>query len=148
MFGRDRKTETYLRTKDDMKAMRGRHARLDRVRAGKPYGQGFASEEPCGRVSASEESSVSTPLPAVNAVSQKDLERMFERFFRMGAAVAVGELFEEGMLDAASLFEIRGFLESFDICSMKDIRALGVSGPYLEDFASIFSSREEFPPAA
>ncbi len=146
MFGRDRKTETYLRTKDDMKAMRGRHARLDGGQEGKPYGQGF--EEARGRVPASDQSSVSAPLPAVHAVSQRDLERMFERFFRMGAAVAVGELFEEGMLDAASLFEIRSFLESFDICSMKEIRALGVSGPYLEDFASIFSSREEFPPAA
>ncbi len=146
MFGRDRKTETYLRTKDDMKAMHGRHARLDRDQAGKPYGQGLEGSR--GQAPASDQSSVSTPLPAVRAVSQRDLERMFEKFFRMGAAVAVGELFEEGMLDAASLFEIRGFLESFDICGMKDIRALGVSGPYLEDFASIFSSREEFPPAA
>lgn len=146
MFGKERKTETYLRTKDDMKAMHGRHARLDGCHAGKPYGRGFG--ELRGQVPASDQPSVSAPLPAVCAVSQKDLERMFERFFRMGAAVAVGELFEEGMLDAASLFEIRGFLESFDICSMKEIRTLGVSGPYLEDFASIFSSREEFPPAA
>ncbi len=144
MFGKERKTETYRATRDDMKAMRGRHARLDGARAAGPRAQTLSAKQAL----APDEAPASAPLPAVRAVSRKDLERMFEKFFRMGAAVATGELFDEGMLDAASLFEIRGFLESFDICSMEEIRALGVSGPYLEDFACIFSGAEEFPPAA
>lgn len=134
MFGKGRKTETYLQTRDEMKAMHGRHARIDRVRA-------------LG-IQGSDTASASAPLPAVNAVSQKDLERMFEKFFRMGAVVAVGELFGEGMLDASSAFEIREFLESFGVCNVDAVRSLGVTGPYLEDFTYIFAGAEQFPPAA
>lgn len=134
MFGKGRKTETYLQTRDEMKAMHGRHARIDRVRA-------------LG-IQGSDTASASAPLPAVNAVSQKDLERMFEKFFRMGAVVAVGELFGEGMLDASSPFEIREFLESFGVCNVDAVRSLGVTGPYLEDFTYIFAGAEQFPPAA
>lgn len=134
MFGKGRKMETYLQTRDEMKAMHGRHARIDRGRA-------------LG-IQGSDTASASAPLPAVNAVSQKDLERMFEKFFRMGAVVAVGELFGEGMLDASSAFEIREFLESFGVCNVDAVRSLGVTGPYLEDFTYIFAGAEQFPPAA
>lgn len=148
MFGKGRKTETYLQTRDDMKAMRGRHARIDRGRMAEPRcgasrsGQGPRSEQ------AATAASAPAPLPAVNAVSQKDLEHMFEKFFRMGAVVAVGELFGEGMLDASSPVEIREFLESFGVCNVGAVRSLGVTGPYLEDFAYIFAGAEQFPPAA
>lgn len=146
MFGKGRKTETYLQTRDEMKAMRGRHARIDRGRMAEPRceascsGQGPRPEQAATAAPA--------PLPAVNAVSQKDLERMFEKFFRMGAVVAVGELFGEGMLDASSPVEIREFLESFGVCNVGAVRSLGVTGPYLEDFAYIFAGAEQFPPAA
>ncbi len=167
MFGTGRKTETYLRTKDDMKAMHGRHARLDLVQpvesrweTSRNRAMGLRREAAGNRVPESrrtvapnqeprrEKAPAAAPLPAVNAVSQKDLERMFEKFFRMGAAVAVGELFGEGMLDAATTFEVREFLESFGIDGVQAVRSLGVTGPYLEDFACIFASAEQFPPAA
>ena len=146
MFGKGRKTETYLQTRDDMKAMHGRHARIDRGRASGIQGSEWASRS--GRDQRSDTASASAPLPAVNAVSQKDLERMFEKFFRMGAVVALGELFGEGMLDASSVFEIREFLESFGVCNVDAVRSLGVTGPYLEDFTYIFAGAEQFPPAA
>lgn len=82
--------------------------------------------------------------------SSAQLERMFQEFFRMGAAVAVGELYDEGMLGDknAVAYDVRDYLESFGIASFDEVCRLGITGPYLEDFKRIFAANASFPPAA
>lgn len=61
-------------------------------------------------------------------------------YFKMGAAVAVGELYVSGRLgnaDAAAA-PTRRYLESFGLRSMADIRRLGITGPYAEDFERLY----------
>lgn len=71
-------------------------------------------------------------------------ERTYERsdndYFRMGAAVAVGELYDSGRLgDQKDTVEmVRDFLGSFGLRSMGDIKSLGMTGPYLDDFRTVF----------
>lgn len=83
-------------------------------------------------------------------VSVSELESKFEEFFRMGAVVAIGELFDEGLLGSknAAAGDVRSYLESFGVASLADVQALGVSGPYLQDFERIFGASASFPPAA
>ena len=83
-------------------------------------------------------------------VSSAQLEGMFQEFFRMGAAVAVGELYDEGMLGDknAVAYDVRDYLESFGIASFDEVCRLGITGPYLEDFKRIFAANASFPPAA
>lgn len=83
-------------------------------------------------------------------VSSAQLERMFQEFFRMGAAVAIGELYDEGMLGDknAVAYDVRDYLESFGIASFDEVCRLGITGPYLEDFKRIFAANVSFPPAA
>ena len=83
-------------------------------------------------------------------VSSAQLERMFQEFFRMGAAVAIGELYDEGMLGDknAVAYDVRDYLESFGIASFDEVCRLGITGPYLEDFRRIFAANASFPPAA
>lgn len=83
-------------------------------------------------------------------VSSAQLEGMFQEFFRMGAAVAIGELYDEGMLGDknAVAYDVRDYLESFGIASFDEVCRLGVTGPYLEDFKRIFAANASFPPAA
>ena len=83
-------------------------------------------------------------------VSSAQLEGMFQEFFRMGAAVAIGELYDEGMLGDknAVAYDVRDYLESFGIASFDEVCRLGVTGPYLEDFKRIFTENASFPPAA
>lgn len=83
-------------------------------------------------------------------VSSAQLERMFQEFFRMGAAVAIGELYDEGMLGDknAVAYDVRDYLESFGIASFDEVCRLGITGPYLEDFKRIFAANASFPPAA
>ncbi len=95
------------------------------------------------------------PTSAASQSSQKlatasELESKFQEFFRMGAVVAIGELFDEGMLgDKAAVAEdVRDYLDSFGVASLADVQALGVSGPYLQDFEYIFGASASFPPAA
>ena len=82
--------------------------------------------------------------------SSAQLEGMFQEFFRMGAAVAIGELYDEGMLGDknAVAYDVRDYLESFGIASFDEVRKLGITGPYLEDFKRIFAANASFPPAA
>lgn len=82
--------------------------------------------------------------------SSAQLERMFQEFFRMGAAVAIGELYDEGMLGDknAVAYDVRDYLESFGIASFDEVCKLGITGPYLEDFKRIFAENASFPPAA
>lgn len=83
-------------------------------------------------------------------VSSAQLEGMFQEFFRMGAAVAIGELYDEGMLGDknAVAHDVRDYLESFGIVSFDEVCRLGITGPYLEDFKRIFAANASFPPAA
>lgn len=83
-------------------------------------------------------------------VSSAQLEGMFQEFFRMGAAVAIGELYDEGMLGDknAVAYDVRDYLESFGIASFDEVCRLGIIGPYLEDFKRIFAANASFPPAA
>ncbi len=129
MFGRIHPTETYLDVKSESRALAGKHAR----RAWKPSSTASAQ-----------------PLPAVNAVGAAELEDKFNEFFRMGAVVAVGELFDEGLLGWPLCVsdDVRAFLESFGVASVDDVRALGITGPYLDDFRKVFSVEVHEPPAA
>ncbi len=82
--------------------------------------------------------------------SSAQLEGMFQEFFRMGAAVAIGELYDEGMLGDKNTVarDVRDYLESFGIASFDEVCRLGITGPYLEDFKRIFAENASFPPAA
>lgn len=64
------------------------------------------------------------------------------RYFRMGAAVAVGEMLDGGMLGSGpeALSAARSFLASFGVRSMEDVDGLGITGPYRRDFASLFTA--------
>lgn len=83
-------------------------------------------------------------------VSSAQLEGMFQEFFRMGAAVAIGELYDEGMLGDKNVVacDVRDYLESFGVFSFDEVCRLGITGPYLEDFKRIFAANASFPPAA
>lgn len=88
--------------------------------------------------------------PLYEKASSSQLEDMFQEFFRMGAAVAIGELYDEGMLGDknAVACDVRDYLESFGIASFDEVCRLGITGPYLEDFKRIFAANASFPPAA
>ena len=60
--------------------------------------------------------------------------------FRMGAAVAVGELFDMGRLGdkASNASQVRSYLASFVIRGIDDIQALGITGPYAGDFLRLY----------
>jgi len=64
------------------------------------------------------------------------------RYFRMGAAVAVGEMFDGGVLGSGpeALSAARSFLTSFGVRSMEDVAGLGITGPCRRDFASLFAA--------
>ena len=70
-----------------------------------------------------------------SARSDKDL-------FKMGAAVAVGELYDSGRLGdrIAVAPEVRAYLASFGLKDLEDIRALGMTGPYIEDFERLYAA--------
>ena len=62
------------------------------------------------------------------------------RMFRMGAAVAIGELYATGCLGAgnAATVTAQRFLKSFGIESREDLDALGIKNPnYLSDFEGL-----------
>lgn len=70
-----------------------------------------------------------------SARSDKDL-------FKMGAAVAVGELYDSDRLGdrIAVAPEVRAYLASFGLKDLEDIRALGIIGPYIEDFERLYAT--------
>ena len=61
-------------------------------------------------------------------------------YFRMGAAIAVGELYDMALF--RNLLEddraVRSYLESFGVRGMADVDDLGIKGPYRRDFERIF----------
>lgn len=63
-------------------------------------------------------------------------------YFKMGAAVAVGELYDSGRLGEKSevASEVREYLESFGLRSLEDMRRLGISGQFLDDFKAAYQS--------
>lgn len=136
MFAKKR-TPMYQSVASDMKALHGRHARLD---------SGLRANYLVGAPS----SACVVPQQSQNLATASELESKFQEFFRMGAVVAIGELFDEGMLGdkAAVAQDVRAYLVSFGVASLADVQALGVSGPYLQDFECIFGASASFPPAA
>ena len=64
-------------------------------------------------------------------------------YFKMGAAVAVGELYDVGRLGDCDEVapEVRAYLASFGVRSMDDVRALGITGPYAADFERLYAAR-------
>ena len=68
------------------------------------------------------------------------MDRDNNTYFKMGAAVAVSELFGLGRLGSPAKVtgETREFLSSFGIRSMEDVDALGICGPYADDLARIY----------
>ena len=107
----------------------------------------YAAED---SLQAVDRSTAADDTPSCDGASSAQLERMFQEFFRMGAAVAIGELYDEGMLGDknAVAYDVRDYLESFGIASFDEVCRLGITGPYLEDFKRIFAANASFPPAA
>lgn len=68
------------------------------------------------------------------------MKRNDNTYFKMGAAVAVSELFGLGRLGSPAKVagETRKFLSSFGIKSMEDVDDLGICGPYVDDLARIY----------
>ena len=61
-------------------------------------------------------------------------------YFRMGAAIAVGELYD---MAAFGRFleddrEVKSYLESFGVHGLEDVDALGIKGPYRRDFERLY----------
>lgn len=61
-------------------------------------------------------------------------------YFRMGAAIAVGELYD---MAAFGRFledddEVKSYLESFGIRGLDDVDELGIKGPYRRDFERLY----------
>ena len=61
-------------------------------------------------------------------------------YFRMGAAIAVGELydlaaFKEILCDEG---EVKSYLASFGVRGMADVDELGIKGPYRRDFERLY----------
>lgn len=64
-----------------------------------------------------------------------------ERYFRMGAAVAVAGLVHSGELQRNSSLRrwARGYLASFGVSSLRDVSDLGIGGVYQHDFEALLS---------
>lgn len=115
-----------------------------------PYDQATAQYAAEDSLQAVDRSTAADGAPSCDGASSAQLERMFQEFFRMGAAVAIGELYDEGILGDknAVAYDVRDYLESFGIASFDEVCRLGITGPYLEDFKRIFAANASFPPAA
>ena len=61
-------------------------------------------------------------------------------YFRMGAAIAVGELYDMAALGAflEDDREVKSYLESFGVRGLEDVDALGIKGPYRRDFERLY----------
>lgn len=123
---------------------------IDGYGAYAPYDQVTAQYAAEDSSQAVDRSTAADDASSHEKVSSAQLERMFQEFFRMGAAVAIGELYDEGMLGDknAVAYDVRDYLESFGIASFDEVCRLGITGPYLEDFKRIFAANASFPPAA
>ena len=61
-------------------------------------------------------------------------------YFRMGAAIAVDELYDMAALGRFLEYdrEVKSYLESFGIRGLEDVVALGIKGPYRRDFERLY----------
>ena len=61
-------------------------------------------------------------------------------YFRMGAVVAVGELYDMAAFGdfLTDEQEVRSYLESFGVRGLDDVDALGIKGPYRRDFERLY----------
>ncbi len=157
MFARKHNSEKHMGAKAESRALRGKHARRSGAMMGSksvatftPVASSVAVSRTTSAPAASAAPAQEQLLPAVNAIGQQDLERKFNEFFRMGAVVAVGELFDEGLLGWPTCVaeDVRAFLGSFGIKSLDDVRKLGLTGPYLEDFERVFATESNCETAA
>ena len=66
-------------------------------------------------------------------------------YFRMGAVVAVGELYDMAAFGSflTDEQEVRSYLESFGVRGLDDVDALGIRGPYRRDFERLYLGRAE-----
>ena len=66
-------------------------------------------------------------------------------YFRMGAAIAVGELYDMALFRnlLADDQAVRSYLESFGVRGMADVDDLGIKGPYRRDFERLYLGRTE-----
>ena len=64
-------------------------------------------------------------------------------YFRMGAAIAVGELYDMAAFGSflEDEGEVKSYLESFGICGLSDVDELGIKGPYRRDFERLYLGR-------
>ena len=67
-------------------------------------------------------------------------QRSDNDYFRMGAAIAVGELYD---MAAFGTFleddrEVKSYLESFGVHGLDDVDTLGIKGPYRRDFERLY----------
>ena len=67
-------------------------------------------------------------------------ERSDNDYFRMGAAVAVGELYDMAAFGDFLTDEqaVRSYLESFGVRGLDDVDELGIKGPYRRDFERLY----------
>lgn len=69
------------------------------------------------------------------------MEHTNSDYFKMGAVVAVGELFDQELLGNKDEVaeDVKCFLESFGISGIQDMRNLGMGDHYLRNFANLYS---------
>lgn len=76
----------------------------------------------------------------VGAERRRRAERSNNDYFRMGAVIAVGELYD--MAAFGSFLEddqeVKSYLESFGVRGLEDVDKLGIKGPYRRDFERLF----------
>lgn len=73
------------------------------------------------------------------------MERTNNDYFKMGAVVAVGELYDQELITKSeeAAYNIRAFLRSFGVTGIQDMRDLGMGDHYLRDFREVFASQAE-----
>lgn len=77
--------------------------------------------------------------------TDRTTDRTNNEYFKMGAVVAVGELYDEGKLGDKRIAapEVASFLKSFGVHGIEDMRRLGMSDQYLGDFAQVYAQSHE-----
>ena len=97
---------------------------------------GFMSAPAAGDITSHHITGVRGLKMGENAHAYSDSE-----LFKMGAAVAIAELFAMGYLGNGNegATEVQKYLKSFGISRLDDIVTLGIKGPYMDDFQEIYA---------
>ena len=76
----------------------------------------------------------------MGAERRREGRRSDNDYFRMGAAIAVGELYDMAAFGAFLEDEraARAYLESFGVHGLDDVDELGIKGPYRRDFERLY----------